>query len=227
VITLIITILLYGMKKKHVNENTKQIEVNFETENKVKSTSANNTVTSPTLPESKQIISDDLKKIVLNISSANQFGFQRSRNEQFELIAKDKELTIKLIQLFGSFDKLKILFGEEQAIARVKLLDFFEYVKNDYSNEILNELKNIQIEHAFLKKTQGRDFDYRDLARIYFSSFSEDYLRNNLIFELKNINYHTRDNWIIAYAIAHSHPNLLKDRKFTLNTKKLLEEGTI
>jgi len=170
---------------------------------------------------------NELKKIVINFPATNTFDFESKQNEQFESIAKNKNQTRQLLRLFGDLNQIKSLFGADQAKARVKLLDFFRYIKNDYSQEIAKSLIEIQRDPNFAQKHQGRDFDYRDLAKIYFSSLPEEYLKYNLVSELKKINYHPKDNWLVAYAIAHSHPQLLKDKEFTESARKILAEEVI
>lgn len=169
----------------------------------------------------------DLKKLVMSFPSVNTFDYKSKQAEHLEVLAKNKIQTGRMLQLFGHLDQIKLLFGDEQAKARVKLLEFFKFIKKDYSSEIVKSLIEIQQDPAFTNKDQGREYDYRDLAQIYFSSLSEEYLKYNLVSELKKIEYNPRDNWLIAYAIAHSHPNLLKDREFTETARQILAEETI
>lgn len=172
-------------------------------------------------------LTKDLKKIVLGFPSADSLDSHRRQKEYFETLAQNKIQTRELLQMFRDLKTLQTLFGDEQAQARVKLLDFFKHIKKDYAQEIRNSLVEMQKDPDFIHKKMGRDFDYRDLAQIYFSSLSEEEIRNNFISELKKIQYNSKHNWLIAYAIAHAHPNLLQDQEFTTWAQSILAEETI
>lgn len=195
--------------------------------NKVPLTGALKDSTPKSEDTATKILSQDLKKIVLAFPSINSLDSHRKQKEYFEALAQNKTQTRELLQMFGNLKTMQRIFGVEQAKARVKLLNFFKYIKKEYSEDIRKSLIEIQKDPNFIHKKMGRDFDYRDLAQIYFSSLSEEDLKNHFVSELKEIQYQPAHNWLIAYAIAHAHPNLLKDSEFTTWAQNILTEEAL
>lgn len=164
--------------------------------------------------EAQHKLQNNFKTFVSQIPSKNTFDYNEKANEIFRLILQDKDTTKLLFSIFGKQKDLETLFGAEQAEARVKLIEFFNYVSSNNKDEILETLLEIQKDPAFQNKQKGRELDYRDLLAIHLKTIANADPKTALPEELRQIRYNPNNRRIVALAILQAYPNLANDQEF-------------
>lgn len=170
---------------------------------------------------------NELKNFILGLPSDASWRLGHRDEAQYKNIIHNEKLVSHIFQIFGNLDLLINEFGDQQALARVKMIRFFKNTDHEYDSEIISTLKSISQENGFFENYKSRQADYIDLASIYFEKFSEDELKDNLNTILSEIKYEPNLQPVIATAIRYAHPSLLNDTKFVQMALPLLKGDTL
>lgn len=163
-----------------------------------------------------------IKNLVLNLPTHHDWKLGRNQNEFYSDLTRNEKLVLKLFNLFRNFKFLNKEFEQQQAEARVKLIDFFESCGSQYSHEMESTLKVMANEQEFKNNFKSRQSDYIDIAGIYLKNYSDTDLKDNFKEILDRIGYSKELQPFIATALRTAHPNLFKDLNFLQQARILL-----
>lgn len=155
-----------------------------------------------------------LNELVMQMPSARDFEYKSKRDEAVQLILQDQEATKRLFNILSSQKDIESIFGDQQAQARVKLIDFFREAGSVYSDELVTTIKKITKDQSFLANEKGRENDYRDLVTIFFKNINDEEFRNNLPIELRKIEYDPKVRKLVGLALLQSHPDIARQPDF-------------